>query len=107
MEELIDTFDDIVSTLKNHFEPKPARNCGTFGSDETVAQYVEELRTLSTNCNYIIIVDAALRDRFVCGLKSETFQKNLLTEANLTFGGAVFQACLEWQSCFLSFPLTL
>ncbi len=32
------TFDDFVGTLKSHFEPKPARNCVTFGSDETVAQ---------------------------------------------------------------------
>ncbi len=72
-----------MSTLKNHFEPKPARNCGTFGSDETVAQYVKELRMLSTNCNYGIILDEALRDRFVCGLKSEALQKKLLTEADL------------------------
>ncbi len=60
------TFDDIVSTLNNHFELKPARNCGTFGSDETVAQYIEELRMLSTN----------LRDHFVCGLKVKPFKRD-------------------------------
>ena len=90
------SFEDIVSTLKSHFEPKPLEIVERFnfnrkqqGSDETVAQYVAELRRLSTHCNYGTFLDAALRDRFVCGLKSEATQKKLLTEADLTFSGAV------------------
>ena len=34
-------------------------------------------------------MDEALRDRFVCGLRSEATQKQLLTESELTFTRAV------------------
>ena len=35
------------------------------------------------------LINAALRDSFVCGLKSEATQKKLLTESDLTFTRAV------------------
>ncbi len=58
----------------------------------TVAEYVAELRRLSAHCEFGAFLDDALRDRFVCGLCSETTQKKLLVEANLTFARAVEHA---------------
>ena len=82
--------------LKNHFEPKPLEIVERFnfnrkqqGPEETVAQYVAELHRLSTYCNYGAFLNAALHDRFVCGLKSEATQKKQLTESDLTFTRAV------------------
>ena len=91
--------------LKNHFEPKPLEIVERFnfnrkqqGPEETVAQYVAELRRLSTYCNYGAF-NAALRDRFVCGLKSEATQKKMLTESDLTFTRAV-EIALSNGSCY-------
>ena len=90
------TFEQIVTVLKNHFEPKLLEIVEHFnfnrkqqGPEETVSQYVAELHRLSTYCNYGAFLNAALRDRFVCGLKSEATQKKRLTESDLTFTRAV------------------
>ena len=90
------TLDEIVETLKQHFEPKPLviaerfrfhRRQQTVG--ETVKEFVAELRRLAKHCEFGSYLDEALRDRFVCGLRSEAVQKKLLTETNLTFAKAV------------------
>lgn len=43
------------------------------------------LKQLSTTCDFGAHLDDALRDRFVCGLKSEEVQRRLLSMAGLTF----------------------
>lgn len=48
-----------------------------------------ELRRLSTHCKFGAFLDEALRDRLVCGLRSEPIQKKLLTEADLTLTKAI------------------
>ena len=48
-----------------------------------------ELRRLSTHCKFGAFLDEALRDRLVCGLRSESIQKKLLTEADLTLTKAI------------------
>lgn len=42
-------------------------------------------KQLSTTCDFGAHLDDALRDRFVCGLKSEEVQRRLLSMAGLTF----------------------
>ena len=90
------TFDEIVAVLKKHFEPKPLIISERFNfnqhqqaTDESVADYVAELRWLTIHCEFGTFLDDALCDRFVCGLKSEAMQKKLLTEADLTFQRAI------------------
>ena len=56
---------------------------------ETVSEYVAELRKLSEHYKFEAFLDNALRDRFVCGLRSEATQKKLLLEADLTFAKAI------------------
>ena len=56
---------------------------------ETVSKYVAELRKLSEHCKFEAFLDDALRDRFVCGLRSKTTQKKLLLETDLTFAKAI------------------
>jgi len=57
-------------------------------ANESVADYVAELRRLSAHCEFRTFLDDALRDRFVCGLRSEAVHK-LLVEISLTFTHAV------------------
>lgn len=89
-------FADITATLKSHYEPKSLVIVERFhfhkreqATGESIAEYVAELRRLAAKCAFAGHLDEALRDRFVCGLKSEATQKRLLTESDLTIARAV------------------
>ena len=89
-------FDEIVTILMQHFEPKPLViaeryhfHCRQQAPGELVGEFVVELRHLSTHCKFGGYLDEALRDRFVCGLRNESIVKKLLTEVDLTFKRAV------------------
>ena len=84
-------FDEIVQVLQNHLSPKPLIIAERFkfhrrnqGENESVAQYLAELRKLSENCQFGEYLEQALRDRLVCGLVSEKIQQRLLSEAELS-----------------------
>ena len=83
----------LLSTLlKSHSEPKPLVIAERFQrnqhADESIAVFVAELRRLSAYCEFGDL-DDALRDRLVCGLRNESIQKRLLSEANLTYQRAM------------------
>ncbi|KAL2089316.1 hypothetical protein ACEWY4_014004 [Coilia grayii] len=93
------TYEPIVIVLQTHFAPKLLVIAERFrfhrrnqGEGETVAQYVAVLKRLSEHCEFGDYLEDALRDRFVCGLRSETVQKRLLTERELTFQKAIEHA---------------
>ena len=78
----------LFETLRKHFKPKPVIIAERFrfhrrdqASGESIVEYLAELRRLATHCQFREYVDEALRDRFVCGLRSSGIQKCLLTEA--------------------------
>ena len=90
------TFDELAEVLKKHFEPKPLVTAERFtfhrrnqSASESILEYVAELRRLATHCEFGEYRDQALRDRLVCGLRSENIQKRLLSEADLTLARAV------------------
>ena len=90
------SFVELTAELKKHFEPKKVIIAERFSfhrrnqaPDENIADYVAELHKLTINCDFGDYLEEALRDRFVCGLHSEPTQKQLLTEAELTFKRAV------------------
>ena len=77
--------------MKDHLKPKPLVIAERFKfhrrnqhEGETVAQYLAKLRRLTQQCDFKDNLQEALRDRFVCGLRSEVIQRRLLTEENLT-----------------------
>ena len=83
------TFDGICTILKDHLNPEPnviverykffSRNRR---NDESVAEYVAELRHLSTHCNFGETLNDMIRDRIVCGVNSAEVQKKLLSVGN-------------------------
>ena len=92
------TLANIEAALKKLFEPAKIVIAERFyfhrrnqAEDESVSDYVAELRRLSITCDFGQFLDQALRDRLVGGLKSESAQKKLLTEEDkdLTFVKAV------------------
>ena len=89
------TYANLVETLRKHFEPKKLVIAERFqfhkrkqAVGETISDYVAELRRLSMNCEFADL-NEALRDRLVCGLRSEAIQRKLLTEKDLKFAKAL------------------
>ena len=90
------SFAELVETLRRHFEPKPVVIAERFhfhrrsqAVGESIADYLAELRRLSAHCEFKDYLDEALRDRLVCGLRSESIQRKLLAEVDLTLKRAV------------------
>ena len=93
------TMAELMTVLKEHYEPKTLIIARRFyfhrhdqAAHETVAEYIAELRKLATPCEFWEYLDQALRDRLVCGLRSEAIQKRLLSEAELSLTKAVTTA---------------
>jgi len=84
------SFKVLAELLKNHFKPKPLVIAERFTfhrrnqrPEESIMQYLAVLQRLATHCDFNNYLEEALRDCFVCGLRSESIQKRLLTEDKL------------------------
>ena len=85
------SYSELVKVMKDHLKPKPLIIAERFKfhrrnqrEGEQVAQYLAELRRLTEQCDFKDYLEEALRDRFVCGLRSEVIQRRLLAEEELT-----------------------
>ena len=90
------SFQQIVTTLQEHLNPKPLEIAERFRfykrnqhEGESILSYVAELRKLATHCNFGGNLNEALRDRLVCGLRNMQIQKRSLSEAKLKYSKAV------------------
>ena len=90
------SFEAVVGKLAEHFNPKPIIIVERYhfhkrdqAPTESLAEYVAELRCLAARCNFGTYLDDALRDRLVCGLRSKSVQKRLLSESDLDLSKAV------------------
>ena len=93
------TFEELTPALREHYEPKPVVIAerfhfyrGTQAPGESIAEFLADLRKLAINCDFKAFLDEALRDRLVCGIKSEQTQKKLLTKQDLTLAKALQNA---------------
>ena len=90
-------YADLTVLLTTHLEPEPLVISERFHfhrraqkEDESVAEFCAELRRLATTCSFTeAVLDETLRDRFVCGIRSEATQRRLLTEKTLTLKSAL------------------
>ncbi|KAK8770812.1 hypothetical protein V5799_012723 [Amblyomma americanum] len=94
------SFEVLKKPLGDHLSPKPS----VIGErekfhrrqqveDESISDYVAELRKLARTCDFGSALDESLPDRFVCGLLREDIQRVLFTEdSKLTFQIAVERA---------------
>ena len=83
------TFHGICELIKEHLNPEPnviverlRFYTRTRRENESVAEYVAELRHLSTHCNLSAVLNDNLRDRIVCGVNNHDIQKKLLSVGN-------------------------
>ena len=91
-----DEYDDIVKRVQDHVRAKPSVILQRFRFNslnrkegESVADFVTELRRLSTDCAFGDTLSDMLRVRLVCGINEEKIQRRLLQEVNLTFEDAL------------------
>src|SRR5882762_7000510 len=89
-------YDQVVNTLASHFSPAPLEIAENFrlhqlkqSEGESIKTFAADLQKLSKFCNLGTYLKTALRNQFVWGLKSESMQKRLLSEKNLTYETAV------------------
>ena len=87
---------NIIVVMEKHFEPKPLVISERFKfnkrmqlSSETVSEYVVELKKLLDHGKFEAFLDYALRDCFICRLRSKATQKKLLLKTDLTFAKAI------------------
>ena len=96
----------LCTKLKSHYSPEPLIIAERFRfhkrdqrADENIREFNVALRKLSEYCKFGANLDDSLRDRFVCGLKSEAIQKKLLTEHDLKYDRAV-EIALSMESAY-------
>jgi len=58
-------------------------------SDETIDQYVTDLRKKAQMCEFHNLKDGLIHDRIVCGIKCDKIRSRLLKEPELTLQKAV------------------
>ena len=90
------SFDDIVAKMTAHCQPPPSEimqryrfNTRVRQSHKTVSAYIAQLKQLAEYCNFGTTLPEMLRDRLVCGIAQQQWQKRLLSEDGLTYDKAV------------------
>ena len=85
-----------MNLLREHYDPHPVVIAERFQfhrrnqrEGESIAEFMAELRRLSTHCGFKSYLNEALRDRLVCGLRSESTQRRLLAEKDLSLQKAM------------------
>ncbi|XP_062606687.1 uncharacterized protein K02A2.6-like [Saccostrea cucullata] len=81
----------LVKILGDHLNPPPVVISERFRfykrdqrEGESIRDYIADLRRLSEHCAFKDSLNESLRDRLVCGLRSEAIQNKLLAEKDLT-----------------------
>lgn len=80
-------YDDLIQKLKSHFTPKKniIAECFKFfkriqNFDESLQEYIVELKQLSQHCEFGLFQDKALLIQFVCGINCSKIQQHILND---------------------------
>lgn len=92
------SYSECKDALKAHFAPKPTEIVQRYrfytciqGQDESIPQFVANLRQLSEGCNFHEL-DNMIRDRLVVGCRDVAIQRKLLSDPSLTLKHALHTA---------------
>ncbi|UYV69883.1 K02A2.6-like [Cordylochernes scorpioides] len=80
-------YERLIQRIKLHLAPRKKvipQRCRFLKriqlENESISEYLRELRHLAMDCTFGEMLEVMLRDRFVAGIKSENLQKKLLQE---------------------------
>jgi hypothetical protein len=88
-EQLRKAFREFCSPQKNVTYERHKFNIRNQTESESIDQYVTELRTLASTCEFENLKDGLIRDRVICGIRNQALEEGLLREASLTLKSAV------------------
>ena len=78
------TVKTLSETLTDHLKPQPLIIAERYkfyfrdqSENETITEYLAELRKLTLNCEFKDYLDQALKDHFVCGLQNNNIRRRL------------------------------
>ncbi|XP_059053674.1 uncharacterized protein LOC131847960 [Achroia grisella] len=94
------SFDELVRVVRKHLEPQRSEIAERHifrqrkqKQDETVCDYLQNLKRLAKTCNFTETVmnplEVNLRDQFVSGLYNEDMRSRLFAEKDLSYNRAV------------------
>ena len=93
------SLDDIMELLQTYYRPQTVEIAERFkffkrtqGVSEGTADFMAALRCHAKMCNFGQYLETALRDQFVCGLRDEKCQQELLSVQDLTAAIALQKA---------------
>lgn len=85
------TVMNIIAKFDEHCNPSINKTVERYrffsksqGAEQSIDNYVTELRMLAKTCNFGEIKDSLIRDRIVCGINNEGLRERLLREKDLT-----------------------
>ena len=89
-------FKDICDILKKHYSPQPIKMVERYHfyntkqlQGESLADYLAKLQKLASRCKFGAILEEALWDRLVCGIRDHSMQLRLLAEFDLSLKKAL------------------
>ena len=88
-EQLRKAFREYCSPQKNVTYERHKFNIRNQTENESIDQYVTELRTLASTCEFENLKDGLIRDRVIFGIRNQALKERLLREASLTLKSAV------------------
>ncbi|CAB3223790.1 unnamed protein product [Arctia plantaginis] len=90
------TVDEILEKFKNYFQQKKNLTVERHkffirnqDENESIEQYVYELKKLAMTCEFGDLCNSLIKDRLVCGILNNGIRERLLREADLTLEKAV------------------
>lgn len=86
---LTNKFEIYCNPKKNVTYERHKFNTRQQSLQETVDQYVTELKILAQTCEFSMLKDSLIKDRIVCGINNDQVRERLLREGDLTLERAV------------------
>ena len=89
LDVLFQKFEDYCNPRRNiTFERHKFFTC-VQEPTEGIDQYVTELRTKASTCEFGVLCESLIRDRIVCGIRCDTMREKLLQENELSLQKAI------------------
>ncbi|KAI8126618.1 hypothetical protein CVS40_3408 [Lucilia cuprina] len=83
--------EEIIATLKTHYVPNINETAERYKfytrnqkEGEPLGEYIVELKSLASSCNFGTFLSEALRDRLVCGVIDKKLRARLLNQISLS-----------------------
>ncbi|XP_049267571.1 uncharacterized protein LOC119377625, partial [Rhipicephalus sanguineus] len=85
------TYAEAVAALNSYYDPKRHETAESYKfftrcqqEGESIQAFLVDIRRIADNCNFGSALDRMLRDRIICGVRSNSLRKQLLTKEGLT-----------------------